>query len=185
MILVRATINTPNAPKFMLLSPNVTIILPLALILDKCHNNNIGLFRMRAQLQWGWCSRVESSPPIMACSLAVTQVEYFLHLFDCVIFAYHTIWCRLSVFWLHLVAHRQWTAICSSVHHSCSGTGAQGGCATGIQVFSMSTVTVAMSVAYNAADAHHHSIILAPIAHYMTEDSIYRSDTHCNRCSSW
>jgi hypothetical protein len=50
------------------------------------------------------------------------------------------------------------------------------------QVFSMSTVTVVMSVAYNAADAHHHSIILAPITHYMTEDSIYRSDTHCNRC---
>ena len=44
----------------------------------------------------------------------------------------------------------------------------------------MSTVTVVMSVAYNAADAHHHSIILAPITHYMTEDSIYRSDTHCN-----
>ena len=52
----------------------------------------------------------------------------------------------------------------------------------------MSTVTVVMSVAYNAADAHHHSIILAPIAHYMTEDSIYHSTDLTRivtlRCSS-
>ena len=107
----------------------------------------------------------------------VTQVEYFLHFFNCVIFVYVACQCFDYISWRTgsglSFAHRRTTAVQGQVRKA----GAQ-------QVFSMSTVTVVMSVAYNAADAHHHSIILAPIAHYMTEDSIYRSDTHCNRCSS-
>jgi hypothetical protein len=91
----------------------------------------------------------------------------------------HTVWTQCDTLFTQWepflpFAHRRTTAVQGQVRKA----GAQ-------QVFSMSTVTVVMSVAYNAADAHHHSIILAPIAHYMTEDSIYRSDTHCNRCWSW